>query len=109
MAKVEIKMGEIGGDTVAFENVGNVSANQKFTLGFKPKQLMAIFKSGTINCSIIYDENVSDNSYILYYSSTSSYTTSLPNTSNQGIYSVDNDGFTWAPNSNTEMQYVAIK
>ena len=97
-----------GGDTVDFENVGSVSAYQKFTLGYKPKQIMAVFRATNYNCAIVYDENVSTSSYKLFYSN-STYTTSLPNTSDQGIKSVDNDGFTWGPVSNTEMQYVAIK
>lgn len=96
-------------DNSGLVNVGTVSANQKFTLGYKPSRLITMCKCADTNCmTCVYDEAVSTTNMTYYYSNTVG-TIGLGVSGHEGLYSIDDDGFTWSNYTNTYVQYIAYR
>ena len=76
----------------------------KVTLDYKPKKLLIIYAqsaglpSSTAATIAVYDEEVSKESY-QYITSTSETTITLPNTNDDKLASIDDDGFTFNKSS----------
>ena len=88
----------------------------KVTLGYKPKKLLIIYaqsaglQSSAAATIAVYDEKVSRESY-QFITSTSETTLTLPNTTDERLASIDDDGFTFNKSSVSGIvdRYVAIK
>ena len=88
----------------------------KVTLDYKPKKLLIIYaqaaglQSSAAAVIAVYDEEVSRESY-QFITSTSETTITLPNTNDDRLASIDDDGFTFNKSSISGIvnRYLAIK
>lgn len=81
------------------------SSNFKVTLGFKPKALQVFMRGNDSNTiTLQYDENISTTKYVRNYtgsSAQSGWQTIGSTTSQRRLWSIDDDGFTLTPNTDT--------
>lgn len=81
------------------------SSNFKVTLGFKPKALQVFMRGNDSNTiTLQYDENISTTKYVRNYTAStpqSGWQTIGSTTNQRRLWSIDDDGFTLTPNTDT--------
>lgn len=81
------------------------SSNFKVTLGFKPKALQVFIRGNDTNTiTMQYDENISTTKYVRNYTAStpqSSWQTIGSSSNQRRLWSIDDDGFTLTPNTDT--------
>ena len=81
------------------------SSNFKVTLGYKPKALQVILRGNDTNTiTLQYDESISTTKYIRNYTASTPQSgwQTIGSTANQRrLWSIDDDGFTLTPNTDT--------
>lgn len=86
------------------------SSNFKVTLGYKPKALQVILRGNDTNTiTLQYDESISTTKYIRNYTAStpqSGWQTIGSTTNQRRLLSIDDDGFTLTPNTDTSTQTI---
>ena len=81
------------------------SSNFKVTLGYKPKALQVILRGNDTNTiTLQYDESISTTKYIRNYTAStpqSGWQTIGSSSNQRRLWSIDDDGFTLTPNTDT--------